>query len=207
MERYFGTYHRFETTSKNEASLLNGADNTVGDEYEVVFEDEIAWLKNRFGSQICHFDTEFSRKLRIFQARGWKITAFLALVAYTDKPDPGIYWGEMVVISYDPSQENAFQIFAKSVAEKLAEGIRPDVALNDHAVDLLLSSNGAWLPDKRTPLPEREGGTVFLKTRRLMSEKLIEQGRQGNKGCYAISILFLIALAALAIFLVLKCFT
>ena len=39
-----------------------------------------------------------------------------------------------------------------------------------------------------------------MKSRRKMSEKLIEQGRKGNKGCYAVSWLFLLALVALGSF-------
>ena len=35
-----------------------------------------------------------------------------------------------------------------------------------------------------------------MKSRRKMSEKLIEQGRKGNKGCYVVSWLFLLLVVA-----------
>ena len=52
-ERYFGTYARFETKSKKDAAALLGADNLVGDVFELEFivrdKKNVAWLKNRFG--------------------------------------------------------------------------------------------------------------------------------------------------------------
>lgn len=38
-----------------------------------------------------------------------------------------------------------------------------------------------------------------MKGRRKMSEKLIEQGRKGNKGCYIVSWIFILAVVALAL--------
>ena len=40
MDQYFGTYHRFETSSKKDAALLLGADNLVGDMYDIEFVTE-----------------------------------------------------------------------------------------------------------------------------------------------------------------------
>lgn len=39
-----------------------------------------------------------------------------------------------------------------------------------------------------------------MKSRRKMSEKLIEQGRKGNKGCYAVSWAFLLLLVMAVLF-------
>ena len=39
-----------------------------------------------------------------------------------------------------------------------------------------------------------------MKSHRKMSEKMIEQGRKGNKGCYVVSWLFLLLLIALVLF-------
>ena len=66
-EQFFGTYYTFNTASKKDASLLLGADNLVGDIYNIVFKKEdnttIAWLLNRFGQEIAFFDQDISRKL------------------------------------------------------------------------------------------------------------------------------------------------
>ena len=67
------------------------------------------------------------------------------------------------------------------------EGIRPEVDLGEQGVKQILESNGTWSPAKTVPLPTKKPGTVIMKGRRKMSEKLIEQGRKGNKGCYVVS--------------------
>ena len=48
------------------------------------------------------------------------------------------------------------------------------------------------MPTETMPLPQKEVGMAVLKDHRTMSEKMIEQGRAGNKGCYAVSIAFIV---------------
>lgn len=203
-ERYFGTYARFDTRSKKDATGLLGADNLVGDVYEIVFQTEdgvsTAWLKNRFDQFVGFFDPSFSRQLSILQARGWTLQALLSFVAFTDSPEPGHYWGEVAVVCFDPQLTAAFAPFITSTAQRLADGVRPEVNLGEQGVEQVVSSNGSWMPKQTVPFPPKVAGTVIMKSRRKMSEKLIEQGRKGNKGCYAISWLFLLLLVALALF-------
>ena len=119
MDQYFGTYHRFETPSKKDAALLLGADNLVGDKYDIEFVTEsgqrAAWLRNRFGAKIGFFDADFSRQLSVIVARGWTVQAVLSFVAYTDRPAPGRYWGEVAVICFDPALEDAFGPFVDNL--------------------------------------------------------------------------------------------
>ena len=203
-ERYFGTYARFDTKSKKDAAALLGADNLVGDTFDIEFHTEggasIAWMKNRFGALIGFFDPAFSRQLSILEARGWKLQAILSFVAFTDRPEPGHYWGQAALIGFDPSLEQAFDPFVSAVSKRLMEGIQPEIDLGEQGVDQIVESQGAWQPKKTVPLPKKENGTVIMKSRRKFSEKLIEQGRKGNKGCYAVSWIFLLLLVALALF-------
>ena len=57
---YFGTYARFDTASKKDAAVLLGADNLVGDVFDIEFvtEDGVrtAWMKNRFGAMVGFFE-------------------------------------------------------------------------------------------------------------------------------------------------------
>lgn len=208
-ERYFGTYTRFETKSKKDAAALLGADNLVGDQFEIVFENEdgttVAWMKNRFGALIGFFDASTSRQLQVLAARGWTLKALLSFVAFTDSPDPGHYWGEAVVIGYDPQWDQAFSQFVTTLGKRMADGIRPDVALGEQGIEQVIESNGSWSPKKTYPLPEKKAGTVILKSRRKFSEGLIEQGRKGNKGCYVVSWAFLLALVVAVLFALKAC--
>ena len=204
MDLYFGTYQSFSTVSKKDAAILLGADNLVGDIYEIEIEiDEEchkAWLVNRFNQRIGYFEPDFSRKLSIFKARDFAIKAILSFVAYTDRPDPGHYWGEMAVICYDSSRADIFERYIASISDAMAEGKRPDVSLSINDVDRILDSKGAWTPDGQVPLPKKAKGTAIMKSKRSLNEKLIEQGRKGNIGCYIVSWAFLLGLVALLIF-------
>ena len=178
-ERYFGTYARFNTLSKKDAAILLGADNPIGDVFEIVFQTDngvsTAWMKNRFGALIGFLDAELSRQLSILAAR------------------------------YDSNLDQAFKPFIATTAQRLSDGVRPEIDLGEQGVEQVISSNGNWTPKQTVAFPPKEAGTVIMKSRRKMSEKLIEQGRKGNKGCYAVSWLFLLALVALALFSLKSC--
>lgn len=203
---YFGQYARFDTASKNEGAGLVSADNLVGDVFTIEFDFEdgqrIAWIKNRFGARMGFFDAEVSSKLNLCEARGWTLHALLAFVAY-DEPEGGHYWGQVALICFDKKHEEAFEAFTKAVGKRLSEGIRPQVELADQGVQQVIESGGTWQPKKTVPLPKKTAGTALVKTRLSATEKLVEQGRARNKGCYVGSILLLAAILA-AITLTLK---
>lgn len=209
MNQYFGTYHRFETASKKDAGRLLGADNLVGDLYhiECTLEGSThkAWLVSRFDQRIGYFDPEFSRDLSILAARELTLTAVLSFIAYTEAPDPGHYWGEVAVLAYDPSLADDFEPFVQNISLRMQDGIRMAVTLDAGGVERVLESRGTWIPEQTVPLPEREKGTVIMKSRRSLSEKAIEQGRKGNKGCYIVSWAFLLAVIAGAMFALKSC--
>ncbi len=200
---YFGNYLRFEAPSKKQGVQLTNADNLVGDIYEIQFiaEDDgyVAWMKNRFGASVGYFNKKDSRTMKLMNEQGWTVSALLAYVAFTDHPQPGIYWGEAAVIAYDPQYE-AFQTYTKKLSARLAEGIRPVLTLGDQGVSKVLDSHGEWAPSKTLAALKSKPGTAFLKTRRGAMDKLIEQGRNKNKGCYLGTLLVFIGLLALILF-------
>lgn len=202
---YSGSYERFDTVSKKEASVLMGADNLVGDRFAIEFKTDngttVAWMKNKFGALVGYFNPEVSRQLQIYQARGWSLVALLSFVAYTDTPEPGKYWGEAAIICYDPRRNpDALEAFISTIGSMMQDSLRPDVSLGQDGIDHVIDSNGTWRPSARVPLPDKERGMAILKRRRKVSENLIEQGRAGNKGCYAISWAFIaVAVAALVV--------
>lgn len=204
MDHYFGKYQRFDTVSKKEGGALVGADNLAGDVYSIEMElnEGIyrAWLVNRFNKRVGFFSPEFSRELSVHIANGLTAKAILSFIAYTDHPDPGIYWGEMAVICYKPTYEAEFTTFIEGVSKKLSSGTRVDITLNDDGVNKVISSKGSWLPDKSVPMPEKTRGTAIIKSRRSFTENMVEQGRKKNKGCYVLSWVFIVAIVALILF-------
>lgn len=204
MDQYFGTYQTFETVSKKDAAVLLGADNLVGDRYTIEIELDgdahKAWLVSRFDQRIGFFDGNFSRRLSILKANGLELTAILSFVAYTDMPEPGRYWGEMAVIAYNPAHKEAFERFITTVCTRMFDNVRTRVNFDAEGVERIISSGGSWVPEQTVPMPSKKKGTVIMKSKRSVSEKLIEQGRKGNKGCYVVSWAFIIALVAALLF-------
>ena len=200
---YQGFYARFDTVDKAQGSLLMGPDNIVSDDYEVFFKTNdgkvTAWLKNKFGAEIGYFDVDASRKLQLAHARDQKIRALLAFVAYTDNPDPGCYWGQMGVFCYNPAYAKEIDAFVDRCASKIGEGVRPNIDLGSQAVEKIFTEKD-WLPSDNVPLPKKETGFAVLKDHQSLSEKMIEQGRSRNIGCYAISWAFIILCVVLVIF-------
>lgn len=200
MDVYFGTYQTFETASKKDAALLLGSDNIVGDRYRISIEtngdQHCARLINRFNQDVGFFDESFSRKLSVLKARDFTLTAILSFVAYTNHPEPGRYWGEMAVIGYAPQYKEEFEAFIGTVCTRMGEGTRTSLNLNDANVQRIIESKGTWVPDQKVPLPKTEKGTAIMKSKQSLNDKIVEQGRAKNKGCYVISWIFIIAVIA-----------
>ena len=166
---------------------------------------EIVWVRNRFGGFAGYLDSETSRQVRLMQARGHTVRALLSLVAFTDTPDPGFYWGQVAIFGYDPAFEQAFSAWEAALSAKLAEGARVQVALSPAEVDKVLESGGTWLPTARADIPKPEvGKTAILKQTRSLSERMIELGRARRPGCLVVGWVFNIALVAGLIWLVVR---
>lgn len=200
---YEGFYARFESATKSDGSLLMGPDNIVGDDYEVVFKTEegrvVVWLNNKFGAEVGFLDANASRKLQLAAARDQKIRALLSFVAYSDTPEPGLYWGQVALFCFNPAYAKEMDAFVDRVAKKIGEGIRPNINLGESAVAKIFEEED-WVPSDTVALPKKESGMAILKDHQSMSEKMIEQGRAGNKGCYAISWIFIALLVVAALY-------
>lgn len=192
---YEGFYARFDPPSQKEGVLLMGADNIVGTDYEIVFKTEnginVAWAKNRFGFEVGSFDVDTSRKLQIAKGRGQTVRALLAFVGFADSPDPGHYFGQTALFCYNPAYAAEMDAFIDRISVKLREGVRPRIDLGNKAVEKIFTEKD-WLPSETVHFSKKESGAVIMKDERTLTEGLVEQARAGNKGCYAISIAFIV---------------
>lgn len=209
MKDYFGEYATFEVASKKESGILLGADNMVGDIYDISIELQNgiykAWIDNRFGQRIGYFDPDESRNLSLAAADGLVLKAILSFVAFTNHPGEGHYWGGMAIIGYNPVYKEEFSVFINGVSKKISDDIRPKLDFGKEGIEKIIESNGEWIPTQTIPLPEVNKGMAILKRKRKMMDKLIEQGRSKNKGCYVASWIFLLCLVALIVFIAKSC--
>lgn len=192
---YEGFYARFDPPSQKDGVLLMGADNIVGSDYEIIFKAEnginVAWAKNRFGFEVGSFDIDTSRKLQIAKGRGQTVRALLAFVGFSDTPEPGHYWGQMALFCYNPAYAAEMDAFIDRIAAKLIQGIRPRIDLGNKAVEKIFTEKD-WLPSETVSFSKKESSSVIMKDERTITEGLVEQARAGNKGCYVISIAFIV---------------
>lgn len=204
MQKYFGTYADFQTASKADAGTLLGADIAVGDvcgiEIDLEEGTHKAWITNSFNQRVAFFDPDFSRRLSLMAADGMVEKAVLSFVAFTDHPGEGHYWGQVAVMCYGAPYAAEFDEFVKNVAVKIAGDVRPRIDFDAEAVDKVIDSGGTWMPTQTVALPDMQKGMAVIKRRRSVTEKLIDQGRAGNKGCYIVSWIFLLAVVALIVF-------
>ena len=147
-ERYFGTYARFDTLSKKDAAILLGADNPIGDVFEIGVST--AWMKNRFGALIGFLDAELSRQLSILAAREWKLQALLSFVAFTDHPEPGHYWGQVAIICYDSNLDQAFKPFIATTVQRLSDGVRSPCSFQPQIMRRVLVFLQEWNVSRET---------------------------------------------------------
>lgn len=204
---YEAFYARFDTPSKKVGALMMGADDLVGNAYTVSMKVEdgvmVAWIANKFGAERGFFDRETSERIQLALAKGWEVRALLSFVAYSDVPEPGVYWGEMAVFCFSPSIQDKASAFIDRIATRLGEGVRPKINLGQSSVQKMLS-NPDFMPKDTVALPKKEIGTAIIKDHLSMSDKMVEQGRARNKGCYVVSWIFIIAVAALVIYIALR---
>ena len=207
-ERYFGEYVKFDVISANGADFL-GADNLVGDAYSIELHDEgdsyKAVLVNRFGKSVAYLENRAVRRVQLAQAKEWQTLAYLSYFAFTQAKkagEPGTYWGEVALIAYDPKLEPVMEPFLKKLSSKMADGARPQVDFGEKAVDQLVQSKGEWFPTDTAKRPSMGKGSEIIKDHRTPNERLIEQSRKGNIGCYILSYAFIGVLLALVVYVI-----
>lgn len=200
---YFGSYARFVATDKKMGAALSGPDNAVGDigTVEFQFDDDKrqqAWLKNPYGARIGHLDPLMSHKLAIYQAKGWELRYVLSFTAFSDGGESGTYWGEAAVIAFAPRYAEQFEQFLKAFSRRAADGLRPSPDLHASTVEAITNDPSSWQPGAKVKMPQGSGRTAILKDHRTLHDKLLDQARSKNPGCYVVSWAFIIALIALA---------
>ena len=207
MNNYFAGYYEFHCPSKKDAAFLLGADTLVGDALSLTLAknntlNPYIELYNKYQKLVGIItDEHLIERVKLASAENLRVSCLLSFVAYTDHPNPGYYWGQVALFIYDTTQQ-AYVIFENTIAQELKKGIRPDISLSHDGMHHVESSNGTWVPRGRISLPQKQQGMALMKTRRSLSENLIEQGRAGNKGCYVVSWIFLLALVTLVVLLV-----
>ena len=106
---------------------------------------------------------------------------------------------EFLILAYPRKNSEAYENFIETVSSKLADGNRPDISFDEFERKEIEKSNGNFKITKFLSKPKLEKGTVILKNKQGLIEKIIEAGRQKKIGCYIGSILFFIIIIGLIV--------
>lgn len=107
-----------------------------------------------------------------------------------------------LICAYPKKHEKEYGNFFENVSSQLSNGNIPDIKLDKFEQNKIVETNGDFKINKFLPKPKLEPGTVTIKAKQTLKEKIIEAGRQRKPGCYIASILFiLLALALIALLL------
>lgn len=208
MDNYFGKYAIATPASKEEAAKLLNSDNVIGDIYDVICTQEDghrAYVLNRFNDKPAYFNKDDSRTLAVNEAAGMVSKAILTLVGFTEGAgNETNYWAQFALISYPKSKEEIYKNYVAKVSDSIKHDRRPEVALSAAEVRELEDANGHWRSDKVVPLPEKKKGTAFIKTHVSLSDKMVEEGRKNNPGCYIFGWAGLLAVVGLFVLLIAK---
>ena len=188
---YFGAYLRVEAPDRKLMSQLAGPDNAVGDIGSIEWDTDSharqqAWLVNRFGNRIGCLSASDSYKIAVYHAKGWTLSYVLSFVAIDESKGTNEYWAQAAVIAFDPRYEATF---------------RPDPELSREAVRTLAADPASFKLTGKVKTPKNGSTTVVVKDHRTPHDRILDQARAGNKGCYAVSWLFIAALIAVAAFI------
>ena len=203
---YFGTYARFTAPDKKMGAALGGPDNAVGDIGTIEWQldqdkRQQAWLKNPYGVLIGHLNPMVSHTVALYQAKGWEIRYVLSFTALSERPDRGEYWGEAAIIAFSPRYAEQFERFLTLFSQRAADGLRPNPDLNPQAVESIVNDPSSWRPGAKVKIPQGDGRTAILKDHRTLHDKILDQARRKNPGCYVVGWAFIIAVIALFLWL------
>ena len=107
-----------------------------------------------------YLSPKVAEQVDLCKAKGWNTVAILALVAFSEQPEPGLYWGEVVIISYDPAYESAFSTFVEGIRKQISKGVRPKVKLGPDSLQKIIDTQALgflaivllYLKKKKGPL-------------------------------------------------------
>ena len=201
MEDYYFKIIKAFPINKEDSGYLLGADNIIGDEYFISFEnnnDIVAKLTNRFYKTPLQFNHNDSRELYLIKNKGVNLRAYLSLVGFSEGNGNNNYWAEFFIIGFKKSKLKADTQFFSILSNKLAEGIKPDLNLSKVQIEKFYLDN-SFFPSACMKFQKPEKGTVYLKKRKKLSENFIEMARKRNIGCYIFGWAFLLLFVALSI--------
>ena len=162
----------------------------------------LARVVNRFGNTPCYFNKEVSKQLSLNEAKGFRNYAILTCVGFTQNKKEGEHWAEFAIISFPEIEIKTWSVFVDEVSKAVKKDRRPEVHLSLTDVQNIINNKGCFVPAAQHPKIEKKRGQIILKSRVKLTDRLIEQWRKKNPGCYIVGWMFLLGTVALIVLMI-----
>lgn len=195
----FAKYILANPKNKKQAAQLTSSNSLCGDRFKLKINSKSKVVKiiNKFDYTVAELSEEDSKLIKLWTNKNLEVITLLSCVFYCEPQSK--HSAEFLILAYPKKHAQEYENFASCVSDKLANGSRPDICLDEFECKEIVKSNGAFKITKFLKAPELEKGTVVLKNKQSFMEKIIEAARQRKIGCYFGSILFIIIILGLII--------
>lgn len=198
----FAKYLPAFPVSKKQAAQLTSSNSICGDKFSLKIDTKKQQIKiyNKFNFCVAEIKGENAKQIILWHNKGMSTIALLSYVAYCEPKNS--HFAEFFIIAYPKKHAQSYENFIETVSSKLNDGNRPDIKLDEFERKEIENNHGNYKIAKFLPKPKLDKGTVILKNKQGLMEKIIEAGRHKKIGCYFGSILFLVLVIGLIILLI-----
>jgi hypothetical protein len=184
-DAYQGFYAHFRPQDKQGMDCLAGAEGIVGTELQLSISGEDLEFIAHDERRIARLDEKLSARLKALMEQGWVLHCVMACTFYCAEDKS--FSGEFACICYrsqlDTETREALATFTENIADRIAGGTRPSLALTQEQFVRVVKSGGTWFLTKEEPWPELPKGSAVYRRRRTFNDRLVSAALKGNKGC------------------------
>lgn len=192
-------------TNKKQSAQLTGSNSIVGNNYllKIDSHNQKVLIKNKFDFDVAELNKEDAKKIILWNNKSYNLVCLLTYVTFCEPKSQ--YCGYFLIAAYPNKNTEAYINFFENVSTQISNGNIPDIKLDKFEQNKIIETNGNFKIKKFLPKPKLEPGTVTIKSKQTLTEKIIEAGRQKKPGCYIASIAFILLLLVLTVLLFKSC--
>ena len=199
---YFGTYCTLEHTSGDSEIRADGNMVVIGTQLDWTHEVHVTHrgkevprlILSRGQNAYGFIPAALYKRVQQLRLAGWTCRAYAATSIFYKLEDR--YLTEVALICYAPEHAGELDAFSELIAQRIAKGEHPGVALSEKELAHVLEEGGTWADVKTTSRPQLKKGAAYYKTRQTATERMALAAASGNKGCYVGAAALLVGIIA-----------
>lgn len=198
-------YYQVKPASKKQSAQLTSSNSIVGNQFLLKIDPSKQQVKieNKFNHAVAQLNKKDSQQIILWKNKGLELKCMLAYVTFCEpKSQHEAYF---LICAYPKKHKDAYDNFIENVSNQLSNGNIPEIKLDKFEQNKIVETKGDFKLTKFLPKPNLEVGTVIVKSKQTLTEKIIEAGRQRKPGCYIASIIFIITVLSLIALLLKTC--